>query len=226
MSWRQPAWDKICEFTTKPTYDLHDEYMVSKAITDEHPKIHNSGDDVKRDMQTRHCIALGKLTETEARLKAARQFMSKRRVNLDEQWGELTRQEEELRENFIAFSSFIKENDEKCARAKSKINEMLALTSTRATENIQLQKEVEVLQETKTRMDATIKKYYLYEKFLQKVMEAYPDVFKSLNEVIYRYDALMNARGQLETLNEYRLRELEIAKAQFGLRTYKNSDVQ
>ncbi|CAH1963145.1 unnamed protein product [Acanthoscelides obtectus] len=215
MSWRQPAWDKICEFTTKPTYDLHDEYMVSKAITDEHPKIHNSGDDVKRDMQTRHCIALGKLTETEARLKAARQFMSKRRVNLDEQWGELTRQEEELRENFIAFSSFIKENDEKCARAKSKINEMLALTSTRATENIQLQKEVEVLQETKTRMDATIKKYYLYEKFLQKVMEAYPDVFKSLNEVIYRYDALMNARGQLETLNEYRLRELEIAKAQF-----------
>nr|CAI5828243.1 unnamed protein product [Callosobruchus analis] len=184
MSLRQPAWDKICEFTTKPTYDLHDEYMVSVAVTKDMPK----------DMQTRHCIALGKLTETEARLKAARKFISQRRVTLDEQWEELANKEEELRKNFITFSK----NADKCTRAKLKIAEMTAVSKTRIQENAQLLEDLQTLQETKA------------------LMETYPNIFKSLTEIIHRYDALMNARNQLETLNEYRLQELEIAKGKFS----------
>ncbi|VEN63427.1 unnamed protein product [Callosobruchus maculatus] len=152
MSLRQPAWDKICEFTTKPTYLLHDEYMVSKTVTDEMPNVHNSGDDVKRDLQTRHCIALGKLTETEARLKAARKFITKRRVTLDKQWEHLALKEAELRNNFITFSN-----------SSSKIAEMTAVIKAKVKENAELREDLKILQETKARMDATIKKHYLYE---------------------------------------------------------------
>ncbi|VEN63428.1 unnamed protein product [Callosobruchus maculatus] len=175
MSLRQPAWDKICEFTTKPTYLLHDEYMVSKTVTDEMPNVHNSGDDVKRDLQTRHCIALGKLTETEARLKAARKFITKRRVTLDKQWEHLALKEAELRNNFITFSN-----------SSSKIAEMTAVIKAKVKENAELREDLKILQETKARMDATIKKHYLYEG---KLIEEKNFVIMGLNNQIANLQA-------------------------------------
>lgn len=63
------------------------------------------------------------LAKTEERLRAKWVEQEKKRKFMDEQWDEMRRQELFLRESFIKFNRFVRENQEKRDRADSKIKE-------------------------------------------------------------------------------------------------------
>lgn len=63
------------------------------------------------------------LEKTEARLHAKWLEQQKKRKFMDEQWEQMRRQELILRESFIKFNRFVKENQEKRDRADIKVKE-------------------------------------------------------------------------------------------------------
>ncbi|XP_060534185.1 coiled-coil domain-containing protein 42-like isoform X1 [Cylas formicarius] len=151
------------------------------------------------------------LTKTEQRLKQTRKVRDRAVKVLKEQWRDLAVKENELRENFVAFSEFVRDNSEKRARAKRKMEEDQKLADERQNEINKLERECVVMEATRRRMDKQMKSYKIYPDYLLKVVENC-DEFVNIDGILSRYRALSEARALLDTIERTRFDVLKNCK--------------
>ncbi|XP_060534186.1 coiled-coil domain-containing protein 42-like isoform X2 [Cylas formicarius] len=137
------------------------------------------------------------LTKTEQRLKQTRKVRDRAVKVLKEQWRDLAVKENELRENFVAFSEFVRDNSEKRARAKRKMEEDQKLADERQNEINKLERECVVMEATRRRMDKQMKSYKIYP---MKMIEEKSFVIMGLNNEIASLQARFE-NANIEALN-------------------------
>lgn len=120
--------------------------------------------DVARDSTTMElCLAKRQLYKTEVDLKNKRIESISKRKEMDEQWKDLAEREELLKQSFIKFNKFVRENYEKRERAEKKMVDEVNLQERRAKEIAELGLNMTFLQEIKVEMEQKIKEYKMYE---------------------------------------------------------------
>jgi multidrug resistance efflux pump len=82
----------------------------------------------------------------------------------------------------------------------------------RTKEIERLQQKIALVVESKKEMDANICSLRMYEQYLNQVVSASED-FKNADDLIMRYEALVNTRNILGRRQDENLRELEMARA-------------
>ncbi|KAJ0172906.1 hypothetical protein K1T71_011082 [Dendrolimus kikuchii] len=158
------------------------------------------------------------LMEAEEKLAEKREEEKKNRAIMDSKWEDLRNKELLLKESFISFNKFIRENQEKRDRAERKMqadNEVL-MRKTRETE-VMRQRVVE-MEEVKQLMEKQVKDYTIYEDYLMAVVHSYPE-FKQPLDVLNRYEALAAAKYTLAERQERDLEMLEYARQEIGALT-------
>ncbi|KAK0080452.1 hypothetical protein PV325_013946, partial [Microctonus aethiopoides] len=88
------------------------EYFYSKAA-DRNIKKYPEWDVARTDPQTKLLKARRELLQAQDELDAKRTEYNEKRQYMDQQWEELRRKEISLRESFIKFDKFVRENREK-----------------------------------------------------------------------------------------------------------------
>ncbi|KAG6464996.1 hypothetical protein O3G_MSEX014868 [Manduca sexta] len=109
------------------------------------------------------------LMEAEEKLTEKREEEKKNRLVMDAKWAELRNKEMLLKESFISFNKFIRENQEKRDRAERKMeadNEVL-VRKTRETEA--MRQRVAEMEEVRVLMEKQVKDYTIYEWRYDKV---------------------------------------------------------
>ncbi|XP_076257120.1 coiled-coil domain-containing protein 42 homolog isoform X3 [Rhynchophorus ferrugineus] len=199
-------------FPKKPNYEYTAEFFHSKA-TEEQRKIgtYNTGDNIERNVTISNYLAKKQLEKTTKKLNVKRkEYQEKRKYVLD-QWEDLKKKEEGLRQNFIRFNQFVKENQEKKERAANKIVEQNALKKERQKRMDDLLEKCDQITKVKAQMDKNINRYRIYEKFLMTVVDYEPSV-QSVGDLLKRYEALIGARKELNDIQQRDLNKLEKAK--------------
>ncbi|KAM3959505.1 coiled-coil domain-containing protein 42 homolog [Aphomia sociella] len=158
------------------------------------------------------------LMEADEKLAIKREEEKKNRTVMDAKWEDLRTKEMLLKESFISFNKFIRENQEKRDRAERKMeadNEVLE-RKTRETEA--MQRRVAEMEEVKQLMEKQVKDYTIYEDYLMAVVHNYPE-FKQPLDVLNRYEALAAAKNTLAERQERDLEMLENARQEIAALT-------
>ncbi|XP_030747560.1 coiled-coil domain-containing protein 42 homolog isoform X3 [Sitophilus oryzae] len=207
------VFDKMV-FPKKPNYEYVGEYFASK-VAESSIKIANpnTGDDIERmNVIISNYIATQQLEKTTRKLTAKRNAYQQKRKCVLEMWKDLQVKEESFRQNFIRFNQFVKENQEKKERAANKIMEQNSLKQERERKMNALLEICEQIKKVKAKMDANIGRYRIYEEFLMEVVD-YDSSMQSINDLLKRYDALIEARKELNDIQQRDLNKLEKAKS-------------
>ncbi|KAH1018247.1 hypothetical protein HUJ05_006056 [Dendroctonus ponderosae] len=206
------VFDKM-DFPKKPNYEYTAEYFASKATDHNRDLAHcNNGDNIERNVEITNYLTTRKLVKTTKRLENKRRDYDDKRKKVQEQWEDLKTKESALRENFIRFNQFVKENQEKKERASLKITEQNQLKEERQRRMEELQQKCEEIESTKAKMDINIGQYRIYELFLSQVVENEASM-QSINDLLKRYEALIGARKELNDIQQRDMMKLEKAKS-------------
>ncbi|XP_017762535.1 PREDICTED: coiled-coil domain-containing protein 42 like-2 [Eufriesea mexicana] len=146
------------------------------------------------------------LAKTEERLRAKWVEQEKKRKFMDEQWDEMRRQELVLRESFIKFNRFVRENQEKRDRAESKIKEERDRQLNRSEQVRELNEKLARMKDIRERMKKHVEEYKKYQHYLEKVVSESGE-FNSISDIFNRYETLIEARI---ILSEHQDKNLEI----------------
>ncbi|KAK9305487.1 hypothetical protein QLX08_003502 [Tetragonisca angustula] len=149
-----------------------------------------------------HC----ELAKTEERLHAKWAEQEKKRKFMDEQWNEMRRQELVLRESFIKFNRFVRENQEKRDRADTKIKEERDRQAHRLEEIKELEEKLRYMNDIRDRMKKHVAEYKKYQDYLDRVIIETGE-FHSISEIFNRYETLIEARS---ILSEHQDKNLEL----------------
>ncbi|KAL1502788.1 hypothetical protein ABEB36_007885 [Hypothenemus hampei] len=212
MAKNNTVFDKLY-FPKKPNYELVSEYFASKA-TDAQRALgrYNNGDDVERNVEITNYLVRRALDKTTKKLETKRNDYHDKRKIVQEQWKDLAQKEASLRENFIKFNQFVKENQEKKERAAIKIVEQNQLKEKRQIQIEELMEKCKEISDTKLKMDKNIAKYQIYEEFLLKVIEK-EESMQTINDLLMRYEALVAAKKELNDVQQRDIMKLEKAKS-------------
>ncbi|KAJ8911279.1 hypothetical protein NQ315_015282 [Exocentrus adspersus] len=190
---------------------LASDYKESQVMS-KMDKLYPEFDVVRQDDPHSTLAALQiNLRQTEKLLRQKRRSHAKAKKDLNEQWMELANKEKTLRDNFLHFNLFVRENMEKRERASNKISDDKALLEQRQSEIDRLQENYNEIQKAKVAMDAKIRQYHCYEVYLDEVVE-HSGEFQNIQELINRYLSLLSARNQLTQFQEENLVDLENAR--------------
>lgn len=177
------------------------------------------------------------LEKTEARLHAKWLEQQKKRKFMDEQWEQMRRQELILRESFIKFNRFVKENQEKRDRADIKVKEERERQTIRQEEVIyhknliknyylynsiniilfirkhifqikQINENLKHMYDVRDRMKKHVQEYQKYSHYLDRVI-AETGEFQSIADIFNRYETLIEARSVLTEHQDKNLHLLE-----------------
>ncbi|XP_069700961.1 coiled-coil domain-containing protein 42 homolog [Periplaneta americana] len=153
----------------------------------------------RRDLQ----VASKKLAEKWVEGKEKQQ-------QVDKELADLREKEEQLKEAFIHYNTFVKDNKEKQERALKKIQDERRLQEQRSREIEELSEKLKKLEEIKETLETHVNKHKMYEDYLESVVsetKEYSTVFDILN----RYETLNTARIELTERQEKDLATLETA---------------
>lgn len=143
-------------------------------------------------------------------LNEKRGHARERRKQLDQQWKELEEKEETFKANFHRFNKFVRENEEKRERAESKIKDDVEKREKKEQDIKELQEKYDAMMKVKIHMEEQIKKHKMYEDYLYNVVEESTE-FKDVDDILSRYEALIDTRQQLIERQEKDLTALEHA---------------
>ncbi|XP_047538150.1 coiled-coil domain-containing protein 42 homolog [Vanessa atalanta] len=158
------------------------------------------------------------LMEADEKLALKRNEEEANRNTMDAKWQDLREKEMLLKDSFISFNKFIRENQEKRDRAERKMaadNEVLE-RKTRETEA--MRQRVAEMEEVKQLMEKQVHDYTIYEDYLMSVVHNYPE-FKQPLDVLNRYEALAAAKSTLAERQERDLEMLETARQEIAALT-------
>lgn len=151
-----------------------------------------------------------KLHDVEKKLTKKRNEAKERRKHMDAQWKELEEKEESFKMNFLKFNKFVRENEEKRERAEGKRKDDAEKCYKKEMDIKRLQEKYDEMMKVKLHMEAQIKKHKMYEDYLYSVVEESIE-FKDVDDILSRYEALIDARQQLIERQEKDLSALENA---------------
>lgn len=151
-----------------------------------------------------------KLRDIDEQLMNKRKEAKKRRLQLDAQWRDLEEKEETFKCNFLRFNKFVRENEEKRDRAERKIKHDAEKCTKKDSDIKELQDKYDEMMEMKELMESQIKEHKMYEEYLYNVVEESAE-FKDVDDILARYEALIDARKQLIERQEKDLIALENA---------------
>ncbi|KAI5633631.1 hypothetical protein NE865_13636 [Phthorimaea operculella] len=155
------------------------------------------------------------LMEADEKLALKREEAAKNRAAMDEKWKDLRTRELLLKESFISFNKFIRENQEKRDRAERKMEADLEMLERKTRETEAMKQRVAEMQEVKALMEKQVKDYTIYEDYLMSVVHKYPE-FKQPLDVLNRYEALAAAKSTLAERQERDLEMLENARQEIA----------
>lgn len=110
----------------------------------------------------------------------------------------------------------MKENKEKRDRAQTQINEDIKVREKREEQINELHENYQHKTEMKIVLDAHVRKYQIYENYLQRVIKDHPDECSNINEIINRYETLIEAKTYLAAKQEIDLNALESARSRMA----------
>ncbi|KAG7206875.1 hypothetical protein KM043_000775 [Ampulex compressa] len=148
------------------------------------------------------------LSSVEEELQAKRIEQEDRRRKMDEQWDEMRRQELTLRQSFIKFNKFVKENHDKRERAENKIAEERERQAKRKQEIDDLTEKLNYMKNVLEDMQRYVEDYRKYQNYLERVV-AETSEFQSITDIFNRYETLIETRSALAEHQDKYLRALE-----------------
>ncbi|XP_013145911.1 PREDICTED: coiled-coil domain-containing protein 42 homolog [Papilio polytes] len=158
------------------------------------------------------------LMEADEKLVLKREEEKENRVVMDAKWLELREKEMLLKESFISFNKFIRENQEKRDRAERKMEADGQVLLRKARETEAMRCRVAEMEEVKRLMEHQVQDYTIYEDYLMSVVRNYPE-FKQPLDVLNRYEALAAAKNTLAERQERDLGMLENARQKIAALT-------
>ncbi|KAL4711936.1 hypothetical protein ACJJTC_006105 [Scirpophaga incertulas] len=158
------------------------------------------------------------LMKAEEKLACKREEEARNRAIMDEKWEVLRHKELLLKESFISFNKFIRENQEKRDRAERKMQEDSEALERKTRETAAMKERVAEMEQVKQLMEQQVKDYTIYEDYLMSVVRAYPE-FKQPLDVLNRYEALAAAKSTLADRQERDLEMLEQARQEIAALT-------
>ncbi|KAK0093439.1 hypothetical protein PV326_013534 [Microctonus aethiopoides] len=182
------------------------EYFYSKAA-DRNIKKYPEWDVARTDPQTKLLKARRELLQAQDELDAKRTEYNEKRQYMDQQWEELRRKEISLRESFIKFDKFVRENREKRERAELKLNEQKE-RQTKITEEIGL---------LELKLDATVivrdkmKRYVNDYKKVQNYLELV--VKETENQLVYTKRTITKLKRIVKVAKKQAIKGKEIRGA-------------
>ncbi|XP_069357150.1 coiled-coil domain-containing protein 42 homolog isoform X2 [Maniola hyperantus] len=133
------------------------------------------------------------LMEADEKLALKREEESSNRALMDNKWQDLRKKEMLLKESFISFNKFIRENQEKRDRAERKMEADTEVLERKTRETEAMRQRVVEMKEVKQLMEKQVRDYTIYEDYLMSVVLNYPE-FKQPLDVLNRYEALVALR--------------------------------
>ncbi|XP_004922729.1 coiled-coil domain-containing protein 42 homolog [Bombyx mandarina] len=158
------------------------------------------------------------LMEAEEKLAIKREEEKNNRAVMNGKWEELRSKETLLKESFISFNKFIRENQEKRDRAERKMTADAEVLERKTRETDAMRLRVAEMTEVKELMEKQVKDYTIYEDYLMAVVHQYPE-FKQPLDVLNRYEALAAAKSTLADRQERDLEMLENARQEIAALT-------
>ncbi|XP_034827559.1 coiled-coil domain-containing protein 42 homolog isoform X1 [Maniola hyperantus] len=158
------------------------------------------------------------LMEADEKLALKREEESSNRALMDNKWQDLRKKEMLLKESFISFNKFIRENQEKRDRAERKMEADTEVLERKTRETEAMRQRVVEMKEVKQLMEKQVRDYTIYEDYLMSVVLNYPE-FKQPLDVLNRYEALAAAKGTLAERQERDLEMLENARQEIAALT-------
>ncbi|XP_072934669.1 coiled-coil domain-containing protein 42 homolog [Epargyreus clarus] len=158
------------------------------------------------------------LMEADEKLARKREEERANRIVMDGKWQDLREKELLLKESFISFNKFIRENQEKRERAERKMQADAAALERRARETEAMRGRVADMEEVRALMEKQVHDYTIYEDYLMSVVHHYSE-FKQPLDVLNRYEALAAAKSTLAERQERDLEMLEGARQEIAALT-------
>ncbi|KAL0867508.1 hypothetical protein ABMA27_008291 [Loxostege sticticalis] len=155
------------------------------------------------------------LMQADEKLALKREEEKKNREVMDAKWEDLRTKEILLKESFISFNKFIRENQEKRDRAERKMEADSEVLERKTRETEAMRCRVAEMEEVKQLMEKQVKDYTIYEDYLMAVVHSYPE-FKQPLDVLNRYEALAAAKSTLAERQEKDLEMLEEARQEIA----------
>ncbi|KAK2581932.1 hypothetical protein KPH14_002384 [Odynerus spinipes] len=131
-----------------------------------------------------------------------------KRKEMDAQWKELKEQELVLRDSFIKYDQFIKENQEKRTRARNKIEEELERQKKYQEDIDELTHKLDYMSGVCEKMRNHVEIYKKYQSYLERVVNE-TGRFQSIADIFQRYEALVEARASLSEDQDKNIQMLE-----------------
>ncbi|XP_026314614.1 coiled-coil domain-containing protein 42 homolog [Hyposmocoma kahamanoa] len=201
-----------------PPVEAVDEYFKSKMESGNMVKKYPVWDVARPTPQVLMEQARRDLMDAEEKLAEKREEEKRNRLIMDEKWKDLREKELLLKESFISFNKFIRENQEKRDRAERKMEADTEVLERKTKETEAMRQRVAEMEEVKQLMEQQVKEYTIYEDYLMSIVHAYPE-FKQPLDVLNRYEALAAAKSTLADRQERDLEMLENARQEIAALT-------
>ncbi|XP_008545275.1 coiled-coil domain-containing protein 42 homolog [Microplitis demolitor] len=183
------------------------EYFKSKFENNQIKKYPES-DVAKSGPEIELLKACRELSQNERELEAKHEEYVEKRKFMNQQWNEMRRKESLLRESFIKFDNFVKENYEKRLRAQRKINEEKERQKIYENQISELEGKLTYLAAIRDKMQKYVKDYNSSQIYLESVVNKIEE-FQSINQIFNRYESLMEVRQNLAEHQNKDLHTLE-----------------
>ncbi|GJQ83460.1 hypothetical protein Trydic_g8586 [Trypoxylus dichotomus] len=195
----------------KPT-DCIQDYLQSKQEVNQ-TRYNNATWEVSRDCAIVHLLDAKKHLDVRSNLLSQfRTYAVLKREHFSKKWEELATKEESFKLMFKRFNKFVRENHEKRDRAEKKITDEIELQHKRETDIDIMTDHYRQVSDIKNLMEKMIKEHRMYEDYLQTVVRA-SQSYKNLNELLYRYESLIETKNVLSEKQHNSLVALELARA-------------
>ena len=136
------------------------------------------------------------MAEVEQALNAQKEEFQMKMESLQQRREELERKEHQLKESFLKFDKFLKENDSKRARALKKAAEEKVATRSKVDDIGKLSEEIQSLTLYRDKTTKKLSKYAKFQHYMDRVLEI-ADEFQEIRDITQRYETLMMTHNQL-----------------------------
>ncbi|KAI9203218.1 uncharacterized protein BJ171DRAFT_511159 [Polychytrium aggregatum] len=142
------------------------------------------------------------MQQVQAMLEKKREEFAKRMEECREKQEELRTKQKQIRERVLKFEKFLKENDAKRQRANLKAQTEKKLKEQKEQELSALQRQLQEEQIKAKKILSMLKKYKVYEQYLQSVVDILPQDYLDVNEphindILMRYKTLIETNQDL-----------------------------
>ncbi|XP_044738950.1 coiled-coil domain-containing protein 42 homolog [Chrysoperla carnea] len=200
------------ELPKKPVYLNVREYLLSKAEL-KRVKKYPLWDIPRGTPATELVRARRELSDSDKRLIEKRQQHEIRRIELNTKWNELRQKEKDLRESFLKYSAFTKENADKRERTERKIKDETLVHKKLDQKIHELKHLYNSMNETKENLEKYCNDFKFYKDFLELVVQNSKE-FKDVQSLLNRYETLAGVRAELAERQARDLELLESTRAQ------------